>query len=433
MNEEKTVIRTLYIFLLVALIGSVFIVISALMTANGAFTSLLLSGLVGLSACLILFWFLSIKEFRIPRIFLPTTIYLLATYLIFTGTTVGVRDDAVLLYSLLVALAGLMLGKRGVIIFGVLSVLTVDGAVLAEINGLLVNQIDSHTTTYATLVTVGVTYSLTFIMMYILVSFFTRSLAEMRDSQQELRQANLELNQIRASLEQKVLERTAIAEAARKEAESARKSAETQMWFTAGQAQLAEQMRGDLDVKTLANNIIRHMCLYTGAQTGVLFLVGDERLHLAGSYAYNWYPGAKTAIRFGEGLLGQAARDNVQILLSEIPADAPVITSSLGECLPRQVLIAPLEKDEQVVGVMELATLDEFTTTHQVFIGRCSESIAIAFRTAQSHERITSLLAGGQRQAAELQAQGLELRAANSELQTQAENKSAHQRKGKQP
>jgi GAF domain-containing protein len=62
------------------------------------------------------------------------------------------------------------------------------------------------------------------------------------------------------------------------------------------------------------------------------------------------------------------------------------------------VLIAPISTDGQVFGVVELATLGQFSAEHETFLKRVSESIAIALRTAQTRERIASLLAESQRQ-----------------------------------
>jgi putative methionine-R-sulfoxide reductase with GAF domain len=383
-DEDKTVIQTLYVFVIFALLGSILISVSALITSQGVFTAFVLSGLVGVITCLVVLWLLSIKQFFIPRLLLPSVVYLLATYLIFTGATVGVRDDAILLYSLVVAMAGLLLGKRGVVIFGILSVIAVAGSVYAEVNGILINHISSKTTTYNTLVNVVVIYSLTFAMMYILVNIFTANLAKMRSNQHELTQVNQELWSIRESLEQQVMERTRAAEFARAEAESARREAESQAWFTRGQAQLAEQMRGELNLPTLANNITSHLSQYIGAQTGALFVASDDFLKLMGRYAYMECAGKKREFRFGENLIGEAANAKRMILVDDIPADAPLVSSALGESIPRQILIVPLESNGQVLGVIEFATLTKFTPDHASFLNRVSESIAIALQTAQS-------------------------------------------------
>jgi putative methionine-R-sulfoxide reductase with GAF domain len=380
-----------------------------------------ISTLAAILVCLLNFFLLARRQLLIPRLILPLSVYALTTFLVLTGAGVGIHDEAMLLYPLAVSMAGLLLGRTGIIVFGVLVVLTTSGMAFGETQGWIVSRM-SDTTTLTTVIVVGFINSLTTAMIYILTNILTNNLNQAQAAGNQLTEANLELNDIRSSLASQVQERTAAAEAARSEAEASQRAAETQMWLATGQAQLAEEMRGDLDLVTLANQIVRHLCRYLGAQTGVLFLAEEGNLHLTGSYAYVERPGAKTSIPFGEGLVGQAARDHNQLILDQIPAGAPWIASGLGESLPRQVLIAPLEIEGRVVGVLELATLGEFTTLHQVFISRSSESIAIAFRTAQTRERFAVLLAESQRQTEELQAQEEELRAVNEELQAQAES-----------
>jgi GAF domain-containing protein len=213
----------------------------------------------------------------------------------------------------------------------------------------------------------------------------------MRMNQIEITEINQELWSIRESLERQVSERTRAAESARMEAESARREAELQAWVTRGQAQLAEQMRGDLDIPTLANNITAHLSRYIGAQCGALFLFSGDVLKLTGRYAYTIHDGLKSEFRTGEGLVGEAARAREVIRVDEIPADAPLISSALGESIPRQILAAPLEWNGQVFGVVEFATLDQFTLVHENFLARVSESAAIALRTAQTRSQTNQL------------------------------------------
>jgi len=235
-----------------------------------------------------------------------------------------------------------------------------------------------------------------------------------------------QLNQMveadRISLEQRVAERTHAADVARAEAESARHDAEFQAWSTRGHAQLSEQMRGELDLPTLANNITSHLSQYLGAQTGALFVASGAVLKLTGRYAYAERAGQKSEFRLGESLIGEAAKSKRIIVVDDIPADAPLVSSALGEAMPRQILIAPLESNGQVLGVIEFATLTQFTADHQALLKRVSESAAIALRTAQTRLRMSELLARSQQQAEELQAQEEELRASNEELQAQADN-----------
>jgi putative methionine-R-sulfoxide reductase with GAF domain len=421
-DEDKITIQALYAFVIVALVGSILVLGFSLIQSGGSFNSYVVSGLVGTVTCVIVLVLLLAKRFLISRLIFPLAVYLLATYLIFTGATVGIRDDAVLLFSLVVAMAGLLLGKRGVIVFALLSMSTVGGSVYAEINGILVNHITERTTTYVTLLSVFVMYGLTFGMMYMLVAILTSNLAKMRSNQRELTQANQELLSIRESLEQQVTERLRAADLARAEAESARRDAESQTWFIRGQAQLAEKMRGDQSLEMLANNVIDHLCHYLGAHTGAFFFLSNNKLKLTGRYAYEPSGTRKEEFALDENLVGESARSNRIILVEDVPADAPLIASALGSTPPRQILIAPIEIDNQVFGAVELATLDRFTADHETFLRQASENIAVALRTAQAHAQINDLLSQAQRQAEELQVQQEELRAVNEELQAQAEN-----------
>lgn len=206
------------------------------------------------------------------------------------------------------------------------------------------------------------------------------------------------------------------------EAETLRKNIEAQAWFTRGQAQLAEKMRGDLDIPTLANNVTSFLCGYLAAHTGALFLTSGDVLKLTGRYAYVEHKNRKSEFLFGEALVGEAAKTNRIFKLAEMPDHAPLVSSALGDAKPNQILIAPIAAEGKVFGVVELATLAEFSAEHEAFLQRVSEGVAIAFRTAQTRVQVNELLTQSQRQAEELQAQEEELRASNEELQAQADS-----------
>ena len=67
-------------------------------------------------------------------------------------------------------------------------------------------------------------------------------------------------------------------------------------------------------------------------------------------------------------------------------------SASLGEVSPKNILVAPFVYDGQVVGVVEMGTLTEFTPAQMEFLDKALESIAIAFTTAQARARVNELL-----------------------------------------
>lgn len=198
---------------------------------------------------------------------------------------------------------------------------------------------------------------------------------------------------------------------------------EDQIWLTSGQADLNDAMRGQQDETTLAKNIIRQLCQYLELPVGAVYIQqDDETLHLVASYAYRERKHLANRFQLGEGVVGQAALEKEPILLNQIPADYLKVFSGLGEAAPRAILVSPFLYEKQLMGVVELATLTEFTPNQRQFLDRVMENIAIAFHTAQSHHRMQELLEATQQQTEELRVQEEELRATNEELTTQAQS-----------
>ncbi len=351
-----------------------------------------------------------------------TGVIILVLITLMTGFTVAasgtIRHPILAMFLLASIFAGLAMGRRAAIVSTIINILIVTGVGYGEINRLLppaeTNTNSQHVVLFAM---AGI---FTVVLLNQALRRIETSLKLANVKQNELVVLNKELSNLNIELEQRVNERTAAAEAARQ-------SMESQMWLAAGQAQLAEKMRGEQSIETLANHVTSHLCQYLGAQTGAFFLVSGQRLKLTGRYAYTEHPGQKDEFGFGENLVGEAARANRIISVMNIPTDAPLVASALGDAQPNQILIAPIETDGQVFGVMELATLNQFSAEHESFLRRVSESIAIAFRTAQTRERIALMLTESQQQAEELQAQEEELRAANEELQAQGENRASNE------
>ena len=139
----------------------------------------------------------------------------------------------------------------------------------------------------------------------------------------------------------------------------AKQYSDTENWIKTGQNRLAEIMRGDHDVITLARNVITYLCKYIGARVGAVYLVegGQSELRLVGSYAFLSRKNVQTKIKVGEGLVGQAAFERETIVLTDVPEDYVRVVSGLGEDKPRNIVVIPFEFEGELQGVMELGTL----------------------------------------------------------------------------
>lgn len=193
-------------------------------------------------------------------------------------------------------------------------------------------------------------------------------------------------------------------------------------WLTSGQNQLNEELRGDQSIQQLAANVISFLCTYLNAHVGTTYILHGRLLILSGTYAIPAEHTPPEKLALGEGLVGQAALEQKQMLLADVREDHAQITSSIVQRTPANLLITPFAFEGQTVGAIEIGRLTPFTQTELDFISSAMESIAISLTSAIARKRIQELLEETQKQSEELQTQQEELRQMNEELEEQAQN-----------
>ena len=146
----------------------------------------------------------------------------------------------------------------------------------------------------------------------------------------------------------------------------------------------------------------------------------DSKLKLLASYAFKKRKNVPTEFAMGEGLIGQCAVEKERILLANVPDDYIKINSGLGEAKPLNVIVLPVLFEGRLKAVIELASFDPFTQTHQDFLEGLTESIGIVLNTIESNSRTEALLVQSQSLAGELKSQQEVLRNTNEELEEKA-------------
>jgi GAF domain-containing protein len=109
---------------------------------------------------------------------------------------------------------------------------------------------------------------------------------------------------------------------------------------------------------------------------------GEKEIYLVASYAYDRVKHLQKTIQVGEGLVGRCVQEGNTIFLTDIPEDYIRIKSGLGEDNPRCLLIVPLRFNEEITGVIEIATLEIFEDFQIDFIERIGTSIASSISAA---------------------------------------------------
>ena len=193
-------------------------------------------------------------------------------------------------------------------------------------------------------------------------------------------------------------------------------------WLKSGQNRLGELLRGNQELSHLAVSATGFLAEWLHSPAACLYLHDDKagELRLQGSYALQRSELPPT-FALGEGLVGQAAVDRRTLLLDAIPDNYLRIGSALGETLPRHLLVAPLLFEERLIGVLELASLEDFTPWEREFINRALIILGSGFNLALARREMQELLLTTLNQAEELQAQQEELSATNEELEEQTQ------------
>ena len=191
-------------------------------------------------------------------------------------------------------------------------------------------------------------------------------------------------------------------------------------WLKTGQARLSEIIRGDRQPEELANNVIQFLAKYLDAQVGAVYLAEENQLRMVGSYAFTTRKKVANKIKFGDGVVGQAALEKQSITLTGVPEDYLAVSSGLGEATPTTIIVTPFLHNGRVQGVLELGSFRPFTDNAQQLMENVAEIVAAAMNSVLSHQRIQDLLEETQRQSEVLQTQQEELRQSNDDLEEQA-------------
>jgi PAS domain-containing protein len=211
------------------------------------------------------------------------------------------------------------------------------------------------------------------------------------------------------------------------EQDKRQKEDEIRNWINTGIAKFNDLLRqNNDDIHALSYSLIENLIDYLGANQGGVFLVegdniADKHISLVAGFAYDRRKYQKKNIEIGEGLLGNIYLEKKSIYLKDIPEEYIEIKSGLGQSSPRYLYIVPLKVDDEVLGMIELASLNEFVIHHIEFIEKVSESIASTFVSVRLNMQTARLLDESNRRSEEIKQQEEEMRQNLEEMQATQE------------
>jgi PAS domain S-box-containing protein len=199
-------------------------------------------------------------------------------------------------------------------------------------------------------------------------------------------------------------------------------------WATEGMAKFGEILRNNTnDLLKLSDEIIGNLVKYLKANQGALYIVDetnegeDPTMTMKACYAWDKKKFLNHKIYRGEGLAGQAWQEGDTVYLTEVPQSYIKIASGLGDANPTSVLIVPLKVNDQIFGVVELASFNLFEDFEKEFVQKIAETIASTISTVKINARTQRLLEESQEMTEQMRAQEEEMRQNMEELQATQE------------
>ena len=195
-----------------------------------------------------------------------------------------------------------------------------------------------------------------------------------------------------------------------------------QDWLKTNLARFTGMLQGQRELTTVGSMLLSELAPLVNAQQGVLYQMESEdssSMTLLSAFADS-LDGHPQRVRMGEGLVGQCALEKRRMLISDLPNHTTPIRSGLFEAVPRNVIVLPVLFEDRVKAVIELASLNAFTTSHLAFLEQLTASIGIVLNSIEATMQTEGLLKQSQQLAVELQTQQKELQQTNEQLAQKA-------------
>ena len=180
------------------------------------------------------------------------------------------------------------------------------------------------------------------------------------------------------------------------------------------------------NISEMSAKVISELVKFINANQGGMFVFNDDEdekfLELTAAYAYGHEKKKEKIIYPGEGMVGMVAAEKKTVYMTEIPETYITITSGLGDAVPGSLLIVPMITEDEIIGVIELASFNALEKHEIRFVEILSETIASSLSITKINQKTSVLLKQSQKQAELMKIQEEEMRQNFEELQQAQEN-----------
>lgn len=204
---------------------------------------------------------------------------------------------------------------------------------------------------------------------------------------------------------------------------------EKRNWVLNGMAGYVDISRKESsNIESFAEHVLSYLVKYLHANQAFFYTLEEredreenEVLVLKAAYAWDKKRFRENEIIKGDGLTGQVWKEGAMLYMKDLPHDYIKITSGLGAATPRNLVILPLQFNDTIYGMIEIASF-EYIEKHALnFLEKIAENIASTLANVQTADRTKRLLYQSQEQAEMLHAQEEEMRQSMEEMQATQE------------
>lgn len=206
-----------------------------------------------------------------------------------------------------------------------------------------------------------------------------------------------------------------------------RKEDENRNWVAEGLAKFGDILRKfNNGIEELSYELISNLVKYLKANQGGFYLLNEDNpsekyFDMTACFAYDRRKFADKRIAWAEGLVGTCALEKKTIFMTDVPDNYLRITSGLGEANPRCLLLVPMIVNDELCGVIEIASFQKLEPFQIEFVENVAENIASSITNIKISLRTSRLLKESQEQSDALVSKEEQLRQNMEELQAAQE------------
>lgn len=169
-------------------------------------------------------------------------------------------------------------------------------------------------------------------------------------------------------------------------------------WLKTQYTNIFSKIPGLNSLESLSNSVLSEVVLAMNAQLGIFYIkknsneITNHEIHLDVMATYGISNSDKIQFKFGEGLIGQCAKDLQPIYINNIPQDFISISCGLGKAHPKSLIIMPILYEQELCGIIELASMNLFTDLQKKLLEQIVSNIGISIKNVSTNLLTEKLL-----------------------------------------